>query len=247
MDMSLRAVGGGVLVAVAMLWSYSYLSSKSTNKKKKTKSTAAKSNKKKSKSSTKPSEDKEVVTGEEDLGNLGYYHFKSTPESEAKKYVPKRIDPAEAAGSAPQEPAVEGASKWNSGGTWEEQDFSSHAKKRLTDLFVDLKEGLTFPGGVARGEVKVSGEASTVFLRGKMRVGFDFKIELKDLKLELNGDKWDAQITLESVDEMTALDDDYEIDVSRAGDKAKLTRTLLVPEIQQRIRTFGKQVKEGLK
>ena len=70
------------------------------------------------------------------------------------------------------------ASAWNSAGTFEEKNWTSWAKERLTHLLVATEASV---GGVTLRVVEISakGDATVAVVRGKPRHGFDFELEMK--------------------------------------------------------------------
>mmetsp|Transcript_8677 Transcript_8677/g.13699 ORF Transcript_8677/g.13699 Transcript_8677/m.13699 type:complete len:429 (+) Transcript_8677:69-1355(+) len=107
-----------------------------------------------------------------------------------KDNAPKAIDkPMECVN---ENLAKEGASAWNSGGTFEEKDMSDWAEKRLKELLAGITctvsvEGKNFKNGdsLKFEEMKVNdiagldGHASIAFTRGKKVHIFDYEFEAK--------------------------------------------------------------------
>eukprot|EP00475_Leptophrys_vorax_P044119 TRINITY_DN871_c0_g1_i1.p1 TRINITY_DN871_c0_g1~~TRINITY_DN871_c0_g1_i1.p1 ORF type:complete len:212 (+),score=41.18 TRINITY_DN871_c0_g1_i1:50-685(+) len=114
-----------------------------------------------------------------------YYYFKSTPADQAHKFQPQKVDSAAArseeskSSSSSSASAGNGASAWNVAGTWEERDMTKWAEHKIKEVLV----GYEFPGSFERGTIKINevkkveGHASIIFVRGKKKVGYEFKIE----------------------------------------------------------------------
>jgi len=121
-----------------------------------------------------------------------YYFFKSTPASEAVKYLPTPISSSSAASSSSSpspspEPVVPHAgSRWNAAGTWEEKDLSSWAHNRLSSLLSNLplsplsdvspSSSSSLDYSILLSSSKVEGDATVVFTRGKKKSGYDLKV-----------------------------------------------------------------------
>lgn len=71
--------------------------------------------------------------------------------------------------------AAAGASLWNAAGTWEERDWTGAASERLTSLLLAISEGDTRLTAVD----KVSGDATCLSVRGKLRHGFELHASVK--------------------------------------------------------------------
>lgn len=144
-----------------------------------------------------------------------YYHFKSTPAEEAKKYAPKKV---EAAAAAPKKPVAAGVSSWNSAGTWEERNLSKWACSRLAEVLreADLRAP-SYDGGeaaVTASSWSVSGDASMVYVRGKKRYGYELKVKAT-YKGTHCGEEASGKIDIPSLDVVEG--DDF--DINFASDK----------------------------
>lgn len=109
-----------------------------------------------------------------------YYYFKSTDPEQAKKFVPKKLEADEVA-KLDRKPSVKGASKWNTGSTWEERDVSKWAVDVLRDMLADeALEVPPFDSGSASFKTdkwKVTGEASIRIVRGRRRNGYELTVK----------------------------------------------------------------------
>lgn len=114
----------------------------------------------------------------------GYYHGRlgTVLSDEAPK--PKQVE----AGSLSSPETGKVGSEWNDAGTWEEKDMTAWVKERLTALLglavvtpaeVTLPEGQVATATAKVSKVKsISGDASVVSVRKKLKHGFVFEAEL---------------------------------------------------------------------
>ena len=65
-------------------------------------------------------------------------------------------------------------------GTWEEKDYSKWGCSRIKELLKEVKCPAFSNGSLSVSEVTtVEGDATVLFLKGRKRYGFDYKIKLK--------------------------------------------------------------------
>jgi len=114
-------------------------------------------------------EPEQLYSAEGEHGRAGYY-VKTV--GNAPVAAPTKLNAEEAAQK--QAPKRTG-SAWNTGGTWENKDVTKWAKVSLPPLF----EGQRVGDIAVRSATLSSGHASVVLVRGKMRPGFDLKLELE--------------------------------------------------------------------
>ena len=114
-------------------------------------------------------EPEQLYSAEGEHGRAGYY-VKTV--GNAPVAAPTKLNAEEA---AQKEAPKRTGSAWNTGGTWENKDVTKWAKVSLPPLF----EGQRVGDIAVRSATLSSGHASVVLVRGKMRPGFDLKLELE--------------------------------------------------------------------
>mmetsp|Transcript_49240 Transcript_49240/g.60478 ORF Transcript_49240/g.60478 Transcript_49240/m.60478 type:complete len:251 (+) Transcript_49240:94-846(+) len=109
--------------------------------------------------------------------NSSYYLYRSTSAEEAVKFKPKKIDDNEA--KKLENKATVG-SAWNTGATMEEYDYSKWVKDKLTEYLKNIKFNKSELNEIKIDDVnKMECDASIIFVRGKLRAGYDIHFDIK--------------------------------------------------------------------
>jgi activator of HSP90 ATPase len=130
-----------------------------------------------------------------------YYYFRSTPQEQAEQYKPKPVHTQHNDGDA----LANGASPWNAAGTWEERDVSTWAEQRIKQLIGSYQFPSLEDGGCVKikSVKKVEGRASVIYVRGKKKVGYEFRVEVD----------WEGENASGSIELPDLSDYDTDIDV----------------------------------
>jgi len=137
--------------------------------------------------------------------------------------APKKLDPnatGDTNDNAPKPiPATEGASAWNTAGTWEEKDVTPWAKETLTAALLTaeyiLPDGSPSPGAhaVVSKVSKLEGHASYATVRGKKRYIYEFALTLSWV-LTLGDDHTQTchgEMTFPDIDGTVEMGEGYDI------------------------------------
>ncbi|CEO98884.1 hypothetical protein PBRA_006999 [Plasmodiophora brassicae] len=190
------------------------------------------------------SADRETASDHEDEAATAsqpssYYFFKSTPQEQAAKFAPQRVDAKQAA--APEAPS-DGTSVWNRGNTWEERDLTRWATDTIKELLSAVPIEAAGEDSIQISSVDTPKcHASIVFVRGKKRHGFDLSVEVKWAG-QLGGKKVNGKIEFSEVAD-DCDDDDFPVSVSasendKEHDCARMGVRKALPKFQAKLREF---------
>lgn len=157
---------------------------------------------------------------------------------------PKRLDDTSAEEMRRHEEQVKSTSgsAWNSSGTWQDKSFSSFAKKRLPELFIEKsKEAAAAALKDAKKDAKdlfrftaaksCTGDASVIFSRGKKRPGFECTLELEFVG-SVDKKVVTGSVTITDMTETSEVED-LEVEVNSPGVSDHHAKALLAvtPEV----------------
>eukprot|EP00933_Yihiella_yeosuensis_P044331 TRINITY_DN3942_c2_g6_i1.p1 TRINITY_DN3942_c2_g6~~TRINITY_DN3942_c2_g6_i1.p1 ORF type:complete len:187 (+),score=54.30 TRINITY_DN3942_c2_g6_i1:107-667(+) len=111
---------------------------------------------------------------------------------------PQKIDPA----AAPEaSPASAVGSSWNSAGTWEEKNMGSAAREELEKIFCEESFVLFSKDGaqVSCSKASVSGDCNAYHIRGRPRLGFEFKVKIS-WKGTFDGESVSGELEIQDLD-----------------------------------------------
>eukprot|EP00742_Colponemidia_sp_Colp-10_P001384 GILJ01001488.1.p1 GENE.GILJ01001488.1~~GILJ01001488.1.p1 ORF type:complete len:204 (-),score=35.30 GILJ01001488.1:224-835(-) len=142
-------------------------------------------------------------------------------------------------------------SAWNTAGTWEERNITSHMKRRLEETLVGLDVEFAH-GDLRTSELsKCDGEASVCFVRGKKRLGYEFQLKVKvdGTVIQADGEtRVCGYVSLEDVSDHSGGDYDVTVTVegSRPADGlCKSSLTAFVPRLKQHIQKVVEETKNA--
>ncbi|EPS66731.1 hypothetical protein M569_08045, partial [Genlisea aurea] len=115
-----------------------------------------------------------VVSSEKVQSSSYTYWVREATSDAAPLPVPRKIDPADVGNKKHL------GSAWNQAGTWEEKNLNTWSSDRIKELLNSVGS-LDFSHGNAQvTEVtRCSGEAFSIFVRNKKRVGYTYELTLK--------------------------------------------------------------------
>jgi len=182
--------------------------------------------------------DEDEAQALKEVASKGYCHFRRQQTAEEKELIgdiaPKKIgdeismaaapaasvDSTDSTGNKTGRPEAKGGSAWNSGGTWEEADFSVWAKDTMTGYLKSAHGGGEVGASVTK-VVKVDGDASVAVVRGIKRYLFDLSAEL-EYEMLIGETKYKGTLTLTDI----SHSDDMEISVRPKKDPAAAHKPL---------------------
>eukprot|EP00440_Ansanella_granifera_P018742 gb/GFBE01020360.1/.p1 GENE.gb/GFBE01020360.1/~~gb/GFBE01020360.1/.p1 ORF type:complete len:189 (+),score=55.39 gb/GFBE01020360.1/:1-567(+) len=111
-------------------------------------------------------------------------------------------------------------SSWNSAGTWEEKDMSVPARAELEKILNDESFALleTESGRVNGCKASVTGDSQAYHIRGRPRLGFEFKVKLS-WKGKFDGEEVSGELEVQDLDSSDL--DGFDIRIKPAGDASK--------------------------
>jgi hypothetical protein len=116
--------------------------------------------------------------------------------------TPKKLDETTQAAEQDAAPLAQASrSRWNSAGTWEEKEMGPASRTELEQILSDpsfpLLEGEDTK--INASSVTVTGDASLYNIRGRARLGYEFKVRL-DWSGTFNGAEASGRISIEELD-----------------------------------------------
>ena len=174
-----------------------------------------------------------------------YYYFSSTDPEQAKQYAPKPIANPQQVVEAP---VHAGVSKWNKGGTYEERNISSWAHERLAELLAEVEVPEYADGSASISSAwKVTGDVTSVFTRGKKRVGYELHVKAT-FSGTFRGKSVTGDVEIPEL-ENTCGPNDYAVNVvvKSASEEHEVVRRAVmkaIPAIKENVEAFLKELLE---
>mmetsp|Transcript_6015 Transcript_6015/g.11305 ORF Transcript_6015/g.11305 Transcript_6015/m.11305 type:complete len:188 (-) Transcript_6015:115-678(-) len=137
-------------------------------------------------------------------------------------------------------------SSWNVAGTWEEKDMSVAARAELEKILSDESLVLFEGNGnrVCACKATVSGDSQAYHIRGRPRLGFEFKVKLS-WKGTFDGENVSGDLDIQELDSSDL--DGFELrPTSKGGDASKKAADALKKDARPAIKTAAELLTQRL-